>query len=212
MPPKTTKTKATKTASTKAKAASKTAGLPTLAFATPRKWASWLKANHKTAAGLWIKMAKKSSGIPSIDYPQALEEALCYGWIDGQSKSVDAQWWVQKFTPRATRSIWSKINREKVQALIDAGRMKPAGLKEIERAKGDGRWDAAYDSFSTATVPHDLQAALDRHTKARKFFETLTGRNRYAILFRIHHAKRPETRAKRIDQFVQMCAKGETIY
>ena len=138
--------------------------------------------------------------------------ALCWGWIDGQKKSIDAHWWMQKFTPRAKRSIWSQVNRDKVQALIEAGRMRPAGLAEIERAKADGRWDAAYASASKAEVPADLQAALDAEPRAKAFFAKLDGTNRYAILFRTHQAKRPETRAKRIAQFVEMLARGETIH
>ncbi len=142
----------------------------------------------------------------------ALEVALCYGWIDGQSKGVDALSWLQKFTPRGPRSIWSKINREKVEALIESGAMRPAGLAAIEQAKQNGRWDAAYDGPRTAEVPSDLQAALDRNAKAAAFFTTLSSRNRYAILFRIHHAKKAETRARRIAQFVSMLEKHETLY
>jgi uncharacterized protein YdeI (YjbR/CyaY-like superfamily) len=175
-------------------------------------WARWLKRHHASAAGVWLRIAKKDSGIASIDYPAALEEALCWGWIDGQRKSEDAQYFLQRFTPRTRRSIWSQINRAKVLKLIDEGRMQPAGHAEIERAKADGRWDAAYEGVSAATVPPDLQAALDANKKAAKFFATLDSRNRFAVLFRTQGAKKPETRARRIAQFVEMLAKGEKIH
>jgi len=179
---------------------------------TAAAWERWLKRHHATAAGVWIRMAKKASGIASIDHPGALELALCYGWIDGQRKSEDAQYFLQRFTPRTKRSIWSQINRAKVLKLIEEGRMQPAGLAEIERAKADGRWEAAYEAASVATVPPDLQAALDANRKAAKFFATLDSRNRYAVLFRTQGAKKPETRARRIAQFVEMLAKGEKIH
>jgi uncharacterized protein YdeI (YjbR/CyaY-like superfamily) len=150
-----------------------------------------------------MKLAKKATGIPSVTYPEALDEALCYGWIDGQKDRFDAKWWLQKFTPRQPRSIWSKINKGKVQELIASGRMKPAGLNEIERAKQDGRWEAAYESWGSAAVPDDLQAALDRNAKARAAFGTLSSGRRYAFLFRIYTAKKPETRAKRIERCIQ---------
>jgi len=150
--------------------------------------------------------------VQSVTYPEALDVALCFGWIDGQKKSDTAATWLQKFTPRSKRSIWSKINREKALALIAGGRMKPAGLQEIERAKADGRWEAAYESQSRAEVPADLQAALDANPKANVFFATLNSQNRYAVLFRIHHAKKAETRARRIKQFVEMLAKGEKLH
>ena len=175
-------------------------------------WARWLKRHHASAAGVWLRIAKKDSGIASIDYPAALEEALCWGWIDGQRRSDDAQYFQQRFTPRTKRSIWSQINRAKVLKLIDEGRMQPAGHAEIERAKADGRWDAAYEGVSAATVPPDLQAALDANKKAAKFFATLDSRNRFAVLFRTQGAKKPETRARRIAQFVEMLAKGEKIH
>ena len=179
---------------------------------TVAAWERWLKRHHATAAGVWIRMAKKASGIASVDHPEALEVALCYGWIDGQRKGEDAQHFLQRFTPRTARSTWSKINRDKVLKLIDDGRMQPAGLAEIERARADGRWDAAYDAQSVATVPPDLQAALDANRKAKAFFATLDSRNRYAVLFRTQGAKKPETRARRIAQFVEMLAKGEKIH
>jgi uncharacterized protein YdeI (YjbR/CyaY-like superfamily) len=172
----------------------------------------WYKSHHATHAGVWLRIAKKASGIASIDHPEALEIALCFGWIDGQRKSDDEQYFLQRFTPRTARSTWSKINRDKVLKLIDEGRMQPAGLAEIERARADGRWDAAYDAQSVATVPPDLQAALDANKKAAKFFATLDSRNRFAVLFRTQGAKKPETRARRIEKFVEMLAKGEKIY
>jgi len=175
-------------------------------------WTRWLEKEHANCPGIWMRIAKKSAGEPSVQYPEALDVALCFGWIDGQKKSIDENYWLQKWTPRAARSIWSKINREKVQALIDKGLMREPGMREIERAKADGRWEQAYDSWSAATVPDDLQAALDASPKAKKFFAALNSHNRYAILFRTHSAKRAETRAKRIAEFVAMLERGETIY
>lgn len=186
--------------------------LPVIAFASESEFESWLAEHHESADGLWLKFARKASSIASIDYPQALDVALCYGWIDGQSKSLDEHYYLQRFTPRRPRSKWSKINREKVAKLIEQGRMQPAGMREIERAKADGRWDNAYDSPRTATVPDDLQARLDEHPKAKAFFEGLDSRNRYAILYRIQDAKRPETRARRIEQFVEMLKNGDKLH
>jgi uncharacterized protein YdeI (YjbR/CyaY-like superfamily) len=186
--------------------------LPVILFEDQDGWATWLAANHAASPGLWLRIAKKAAGITSLSYDEALEVALCYGWIDGQKKSYDDGSWLQKFTRRGAKSIWSKINREKVQALIERGRMQPAGHAEIERAKQDGRWDAAYDSQRVAAVPDDLQVALDGNPAARAFFATLNSRNRYAILFRIQTAKKPQTRAKRIEQFVRMLAQHETLY
>jgi uncharacterized protein YdeI (YjbR/CyaY-like superfamily) len=186
--------------------------LPVIQFEDQQAWAAWLDENHATSAGLWLRLAKKASGIPSVSYDQALEVALCYGWIDGQKKSDDQTWWLQKFTPRGAKSIWSKVNRQKAQKLIESGRMKPAGLEAIERAKQDGRWDAAYDSPSSATVPDDFQAALDKNTQAKAFFATLNSANRYAILFRIQTAKKAETRARRIEQFIHMLENHEKLY
>ena len=183
-----------------------------LECATAAAWARWLKRHHASAAGIWLRIAKKDSGIASVDYAAALEEALCWGWIDGQRRSDDAQYFQQRFTPRTKRSIWSQINRAKVLKLIEEGRMQPPGHAEIERAKTDGRWDAAYEGVSAATVPPDLQAALDANRKAAKFFATLDSRNRFAVLFRTQSAKKPETRARRIAQFVEMLAKGEKIH
>jgi uncharacterized protein YdeI (YjbR/CyaY-like superfamily) len=159
--------------------------LPVILFEQPKDWAEWLDKHHGNAAGLWLRLAKKASGIQSITYQEALEVALCYGWIDGQKNSYDESSWLQKFTPRGAKSIWSKINREKAEKLIEDGQMKPAGLKAVEAAKQDGRWEAAYDSFSRATVPDDFQAELAKNPEAKAFFETLNRQNRYAILFRI---------------------------
>jgi uncharacterized protein YdeI (YjbR/CyaY-like superfamily) len=186
--------------------------LPVVAFESQDAWEAWLAEQHATSPGVWLKLTKKGSGIPSVTYPEAVEVALCFGWIDGQAKSLDDRYHLQRFTPRAARSKWSKINREKVQRLIDEGRMQPAGLREIERAKADGRWEAAYDAPSSATIPDDLQQALDENDAARAFFATLDSRNRYAVLYRIQDAKKPETRARRIAQFVAMLAEGKKIY
>jgi uncharacterized protein YdeI (YjbR/CyaY-like superfamily) len=181
-----------------------------LPFATRAKWAAWLAKHYEEQDGVWVKFAKKASGIPTVSFDEALDVALCWGWIDGQSRSLDELWYLQRFTPRRARSTWSKRNREKVLALIERGEMQPPGLAEIERAKADGRWDAAYDSPSTITVPDDLRAALDAKPKAAKAFAELDGQNRYAILYRVHQAKRPETRTMRIKEFVAMLARGET--
>ena len=185
---------------------------PVIAFASKAKWSAWLEKHHDSSAGVWLKIAKKASGIKSVTYKEALDCALCYGWIDGQKGSFDDRYFVQKFTPRTARSRWSKINRERALELIESGEMKPAGLREVQRAQADGRWEAAYDSPSRVTVPEDLQRALDRNKRAKDFFATLTGVNRYAVLYRIQDAKRPETRARRIEQFVEMLGRHETLH
>ncbi len=185
---------------------------PVLSFAVAAEWEAWLHANHAGGEGVWLRIAKKNAPSPSVSYAEALDAALCYGWIDAQKKSGDAHYWLQRFTPRRARSIWSKINREKAENLIRSGRMQAAGLGEIERAKGDGRWAAAYDSPATAEVPVDLKAAFDKHRRAADFFASLNKTNRYAILWRIQTAKRPETRARRIAQFVEMLARGEKLH
>jgi len=186
--------------------------LETHAFASAEAWEAWLREHHDTSPGVWIRFAKKGSGVPSVRYLEALHAALCFGWIDGQARTVDAASYVQRFTPRRARSTWSKRNREFATALIESGQMQPAGLREVERAKADGRWDAAYDAPSTATVPDDLQAALDASPAAAEAFAALDGQNRYAILHRVQTAKRPETRARRIEKFVAMLAAGDRIY
>ena len=186
--------------------------LPIIPFASRDAWEAWLEEHHETANGLWLKIAKKGSGIETVSYAEALEAALCYGWIDGQKASFDDHYWLQRFTPRRPRSKWSKINRQKATELIEKGEMKPAGLREVERAKADGRWDAAYDAQSTATVPDDLCQELEKNHRAREFFATLDSRNRYAILYQIQDAKRPETRARRIEKYVAMLAQRQKIY
>jgi uncharacterized protein YdeI (YjbR/CyaY-like superfamily) len=186
--------------------------IPIISFAQPRAWAAWLASNHASSRGVWLKLAKKASGIESINYAEALEVALAWGWIDGQKRSLDDTSWLQKFTPRGPKSIWSKINREKALALIASGEMKPPGLEQVERAKRDGRWEAAYDSPSRATVPEDLAAALTANARAAAFFATLDSANRYAVLWRIHTAKKAETRARRISQFVEMLARHEKLH
>jgi len=190
----------------------KSSDLPTLPFASQKKWASWLAEQHAKSLGIWLKLAKKDSGITSVTYDEALDVALCYGWIDGQKKGFDDKYWLQKFTPRGSKSIWSKINTVKAEKLIASGEMKSAGLKAIELAKRDGRWAAAYESQKNISVPDDFQSVLDKNKKAKDFFATLNSVNRYAILFRIHNAKKAETRVKRIQQFIEMLEKKEKIY
>jgi uncharacterized protein YdeI (YjbR/CyaY-like superfamily) len=175
-------------------------------------WEAWLNENHDSSPGVWLQLAKKGADVPSVSYDEAVEVALCYGWIDGQKQTHSDQFWLQKFTRRSSKSGWSKINRDKALALIKAKKMTPAGLKEIERAKLDGRWDAAYDSSSKATVPSDFQSELDANERAKAFFATIDSRNRYAILYRIQTAKKAETRAKRISQFVLMLERHEKIH
>jgi uncharacterized protein YdeI (YjbR/CyaY-like superfamily) len=187
------------------------ADLPTLSFGSQEEWEEWLEANQ-SAAGVWMKIAKKASGIESITHPEALEAALCHGWIDGQRKRLDDEFFLQKFTPRTARSPWSQINREKAERLLEAGRMRPRGLREMERAKADGRWDAAYEPQSTASVPEDLQRELDRRPDAAAFFASLDSRNRYAILYRLQDAKRQETRARRLSEFVAMLEEHRKVY
>ncbi len=183
-----------------------------LRFDDQAAWERWLALHHSDSLGLWLRLAKKGSATPTVTYAQALEVALCYGWIDGQKKPESDDAWLQRFVPRAKRSIWSRINRQKATALAESGRMQPSGLAEMERAKQDGRWEAAYDSPRNAAVPEDLQAALDRNARARAFFATLESRNRYAVLFRIQTAKKPETRARRIREFVAMLARHEKFH
>ena len=188
------------------------ADLPVVPFASRDAWAAWLEERHATSDGLWLKLAKKGSGIDTVTYPQAVEVALCYGWIDGQVRKFDESYWLQRFTPRRTRSKWSKINRQRAIELIEKGEMKPAGLREVERARADGRWDAAYDAQSTAQVPEDLRRALEKNEAAREFFARLNSANRYAILYQIQDAKKPETRARRIAKYVAMLGEGKKIY
>jgi len=187
-------------------------GKPILAFASQGEWEAWLDAEHASAEGVWIKFAKKGSGVETVVYAEALDVALCYGWIDSQVRSYDERFYLQKFTPRRSRSRWSRINREKIEELTKQGRMKPAGLEQVELAKADGRWKAAYASPSNAQVPDDLQEALDASPKAAEFFATLNSSNRYAIIFQLEDAKKPETRTRRLDKFVAMLERGEKLY
>jgi uncharacterized protein YdeI (YjbR/CyaY-like superfamily) len=185
---------------------------PTLFFENPAEWEAWLAAHHADSDGVLLKFAKKASGITSLNYGGALDVALCYGWIDGQSKSIDETWYLQKFTPRRAKSIWSKRNIGKVEELIHAGRMQPAGLQQIEAAKADGRWEQAYDSPANIQVPADFQTALDASPRAKAFYETLNKTNSYAYLWRIVTAKKPETRAARIEKFIVMLERGEKLH
>ncbi|HMR98305.1 MAG TPA: YdeI/OmpD-associated family protein [Anaerolineales bacterium] len=186
--------------------------LPVLPFANKKKWTDWLAKQHDKASGVWLKLAKKDSGIASVTYDDAVESALCYGWIDGQKKGYDDNYWLQKFTPRGPKSIWSKINTEKAERLIKSGEMKPAGLKVVEAAKKDERWAQAYESQKNISVPQDFQSALDKNKNAKVFFGTLKSAERYSFLFRIQTAKKPETRAKLIQKFVEMLERNEKIH
>lgn len=189
-----------------------TSDLPVLMFETQVAWEAWLDEHHADTPGLWLKIAKKGTNIPTISYAEALEGALCFGWIDGQKAAHDDEFWLQKFTPRRPKSVWSRVNREKAQELVAAGKMRPAGQRQIELARADGRWEAAYESQRTIAVPPDLQSALDSTPEAARFFATLDSANRYAILWRIHQAKRPETRAARIDKFIGMLSRHERVH
>jgi uncharacterized protein YdeI (YjbR/CyaY-like superfamily) len=194
-----------------AKKPTKELDLPVRLFKTPAAWEKWLEANHAKSTGVWMQIAKKDSGLSSATYQEALDVALCYGWIDGQKRPFDDRTWLQRFTPRGPRSVWSKINTGKADTLIKAGRMRAAGLKAIEAAKANGRWESAYQPWSNPDVPPDLQAALDTRPNAKAFFETLRGRNRYGVIYRVQTAKKPETRAKRIADFVAMFEKRVTL-
>jgi uncharacterized protein YdeI (YjbR/CyaY-like superfamily) len=186
--------------------------LPTLLFASPAELEAWLEDNHSGARGLWLKIAKKGSDVESVTYAEALELALCFGWIDSQKRGFDERCFLQRFTPRRPRGKWSRINREKAEGLIASGAMRPTGLAEVEAAKADGRWEAAYAGQRTAKVPEDLQRRLDRNEAAREFFATLDSANRYAILYRLEDAKKPETRERRLQKFVAMLERGEKIH
>jgi uncharacterized protein YdeI (YjbR/CyaY-like superfamily) len=184
---------------------------PTL-FSNAKAFETWLRKHHATSDGLWLQIAKKGAGEPSVTYAEAVEIALCWGWIDGQKKGLDDKHFLQRFTPRRARSIWSKINVAKVATLIEAGRMQPAGQAQIDAARADGRWEGAYEGARTATMPDDLQAALAANPKAQQFFATVNASNRYAVLWRVQTAVKPETRAKRIAQLVEMLARGEVVH
>jgi uncharacterized protein YdeI (YjbR/CyaY-like superfamily) len=187
-------------------------GLPKIPFASSADWEQWLEDNHTVSEGVWIKMAKKGADIESVRYPEVLESALCFGWIDARREALDERYFLQRFTPRRPRSRWSRINREKAEQLIADGRMRPPGLVEVQRAKGDGRWQAAYEGQKRSTIPDDLQRELDARPKARAFFAELSSQNRYAIIYRLNDAKKPETRARRLEKFVGMLEAGETIH
>ena len=188
------------------------AGLPILAFADAAAWEAWLAAQPRSAPGVWLKLAKASAGAASVSKAEAIDGALCHGWIDGQLNPYDENWWLIRFTPRKARSKWSEKNRIRAGELFAAGRVAAAGHAEIDAAKADGRWDAAYAPQSTVTMPDDLAAALEAEPGARAFFDSLESANRYAILYRVHEAKKPETRAARIAKFVGMCARGERVH
>jgi uncharacterized protein YdeI (YjbR/CyaY-like superfamily) len=186
--------------------------LPIRLFASAARLEAWLEENHAASDGLWLKIAKKGSGVASVTYAEALELALCFGWIDSQKRGFDDEHFLQRFTPRRPRGRWSKINREKCEALLAAGAVRPAGLAEIEAARADGRWEAAYEGARAAKVPDDLQRELDASPMAAAFFAGLDGANRYAILYRLDEAKRPETRERRLKKFVAMLERGEKLH
>jgi uncharacterized protein YdeI (YjbR/CyaY-like superfamily) len=185
---------------------------PVRLFKSKQDWSAWLHRNHGKRTGLWLRLAKKDSGCRSVSYKEAIDVALCHGWIDGQKRPEDEKFWRQKFFPRSSNSMWSRINREKAMALMASGEMKTAGLEAIENARKNGRWDAAYDSPSRATVPADLQAGLDASPPAKAFFETLDRVNRYAVLWRIQTVKKAETRARKIQHFIRMLERKEKIH
>jgi uncharacterized protein YdeI (YjbR/CyaY-like superfamily) len=185
--------------------------LPIVELKDQRGWHRWLAANHDRAAGVWLKFAKQESPAKSLSHPEAIEEALCFGWIDGQARAFDANYYLIRFTPRRERSKWSQLNREKATRLIDEGRMQPSGLAQVEAAKADGRWEAAYPAQSKATVPEDFQRALDETPKAGEFFATLTGSARYAFLYRLHNVRSSERRATRIADYIERLSEGRTL-
>ena len=187
-------------------------GKPILDFASQAEWEAWLDAEHASSDGVWLRFAKKGSGAVSVVYAEALDVALCYGWIDSQVARYDERFYLQKFTPRRSRSKWSRINRDKIEELTKQGRMRPAGVEQVELARADGRWDAAYASPANAEVPDDLREALDASPKAAEFFATLSQANRYAIIYRLEDAKKPETRARRLEKFMAMLERGEKLY
>jgi uncharacterized protein YdeI (YjbR/CyaY-like superfamily) len=186
--------------------------LPVLTFPGPAELEAWLEGHHASAEGVWLQIAKKGKAEPTVTYPEAVELALCFGWIDSQKRGLDDRYFLQRFTPRRPRGRWSRINRDKAEQLIAAGRMRPAGLAEVEAAKADGRWEAAYEGQRTAEVPPDLQRELDANPAAREFFEGLDSANRYAIVYRLGEAKRAETRERRLRKFVGMLERGEKIH
>ena len=186
--------------------------LSIMSFETQQDWEVWLKEHHAETRGIWLKIAKKGTLTTSVSYAEALGSALCYGWIDGQKAAFDDKYWLQKFTPRTAKSIWSKINCSKAEALIAEGRMQPAGMRQVELARSDGRWERAYESQSKIAIPDDFQSELDKNPQAKDFFSTLDSANRYAFLFRIHAAKKPETRSAKIQKFVEMLNQQQKLY
>lgn len=200
------------TKSIKKKMAKVKAELEIMAFDSQKKWAKWLEKNHRKTPGIWLKFFKKNSGVKTVTYAEAVEEALCYGWIDSQAKSIDEKAYLQRFTPRGPKSVWSKINTEHIERLIKEGRMKEAGLETVDAAKQDGRWAAAYSSPSKVTMPEDFKKALSGNKKAAAFYKSLNKANTYGILTRIQFARKAETRAKRIKEFVEMLARGEKLH
>lgn len=188
------------------------AELDIILFESQDEWEQWLDANHDKSEGVFVKIAKKKSGKTSVTYPEALDVALCFGWIDSQKKGIDDTYWMQRFTARRKKSPWSQVNREKVENLIAQGKMRPSGLQEIENAKADGRWDNAYAPQSKATIPDDLQSALDANPKAHDFFKTLNSSNRYAIIYQVTSAKKAETRQRRITKYIDMLSEHKKLY
>jgi uncharacterized protein YdeI (YjbR/CyaY-like superfamily) len=187
-------------------------GKPILQLASPEEWEKWLDAEHATSDGVWLKFAKKGSGVTTVVYAEALDVALCFGWIDSQVMTLDERFYLQKFTPRRSKSKWSKINVEKIEALTKACRMRPAGLEQVELAKADGRWGAAYSSPASMTEPPDLKKALKASPKAAEFWATLNKSNRYAAIYQLEDAKKPETRERRLAKFIAMFERGEKLY
>jgi uncharacterized protein YdeI (YjbR/CyaY-like superfamily) len=185
--------------------------LPVILFGSDAEWERWLDANHAEAPGVWLQFAKKGCETPTVNYAQALDTALCFGWIDGQVRRMDESFYLQRFTPRGPRSKWSQINRDHVARLTEAGRMRAPGQTKVDQARADGRWDAAYEPQSRATVPDDLQRALDEHPAAAAFFATLTGSTRYAFLYRLHQVTDPARRSKRIAAYVELLSAGRTL-
>lgn len=186
--------------------------LAVLEFKSQAAWEKWLGKNHGQADGVWLKFAKKNSGETTLSFVEALDSAVCYGWIDSQRNGLDEKFYLQKFSPRRARSLWSKINCERVERLTAEGRMTPAGLAQVEAAKADGRWEAAYAPQSTAELPEDFKKALSKNKKSADFFESLSKANKYSFIWRIHHVKRPETRAANIEKYVKMLAEGEKFH
>ncbi len=186
--------------------------LSILPFETQQEWEAWLKENQAESKGVWLKLAKKEARTPSVSYAEALDSALCYGWIDGQKAAFDDEYWLQKFTPRTAKSIWSKANCAKAETLMAQGRMQSAGLQQVELAKADGRWERAYESQSKIAIPDDFQVALDNNPQAQDFFNTLDSANRYAFLFRIHAVKKPETRTAKIQKFIEMLKQHQKLH